>query len=124
GSEAPLRGLIVHKVFAEMYNLKAIASLLVRLPARSKEADKIVHDPSTDDCAGPPFQMSNTFAFPRHATGRWRLHRALVLSALEFSEALLKPDDGRHLAEEIPYLRNLHKLDTDSKVWIDHVIAG
>ena len=55
------RGGLIHRTFAEMYNLRAIAGLLVRLPARMDDED--------GPRAGPPFQMPYTLALPS-ARGR------------------------------------------------------
>ena len=51
------RGGLIHRCFAEMYNLRAIAGLLVRLPVGADDAD--------GPRAGPPFQMPYTLALPR-----------------------------------------------------------
>ena len=50
------RGWLIHRCFAEMYNLRAIAGLLVRLPVSADDPD--------GPRAGPPFQMPYTLALP------------------------------------------------------------
>ena len=61
------RGWLIHHCFAEMYNLRAIAGLLVRLPVSADEPDGAR--------AGPPFQMPYTLALPSTEANRWRVHR-------------------------------------------------
>ena len=113
GSEAGLRGAVIHRVFGEMYNLKSIAGILVQLPL------------TDDDCetrrAGPPFQMPYTLALPISAVDRWRLHRDLIAGAAELIRALMKAP-GSDAAR--PYLQAMKDLDGASVDWIDQVLAG
>src|SRR3712207_216057 len=50
------RGALIHRTFSEMYNLRAIAGLLVRLPVSA--------DDPAGPRAGPPFQMPHTLMLP------------------------------------------------------------
>ena len=50
-----------------MYNLRAVAGLLVRLPVSADQPDGAR--------AGPPFQMPYTLALPSTEANRWRVHR-------------------------------------------------
>src|SRR5262249_11909787 len=64
-SAAPgFRGQVINRVFGEMYNLKAIAGLLTRLPLDTDPAKR----------AGPPFQMPYTLRFPIAHRHFCRLH--------------------------------------------------
>jgi hypothetical protein len=95
---------VLNRVFGEMYNLKAIAGLLVQLPLKSDPKER----------AGPPFELPYTLNFPTHETDFWRLHLDLVEAAatqlpsicrqtsgpgLAYAEALRMAD--RHAAAEI-----------------------
>jgi Ferritin-like len=111
GNEAPLRGVVIHKVFAEMYNLKVIAGILVGLPLGS----------APDKHAGPPFQMPYTLALPISAVDRWRLHRELIAGAEELIRDLIQTASSD---TALPYLRALASLDKSSTVWIGQIIAG
>jgi hypothetical protein len=117
GNQASLRGAVIHKAFGEMYNLKAIAGILVRLPLK-KPASKGQHF----DCAGPPFQMPNTLALANDAIGRWQLHGDLIKKAIKLSHSLVKTKSGSK--EEASYLRAMEELDRNSAEWIKKVIAG
>ncbi|MGH3935770.1 MAG: ferritin-like domain-containing protein [Pseudonocardiaceae bacterium] len=74
------RGALIHRTFAEMYNLRAIAGLLVRLPVDGA-------DPAGPR-AGPPFQMPYTLMLPHAEADRWRLHRDLLDAAATLVERL------------------------------------
>lgn len=67
------RGWLIHRCFAEMYNLRAIAGLLVRLPVSADDPD--------GPRAGPPFQMPYTLALSANEANRWRVHRDLLDAA-------------------------------------------
>lgn len=110
--QARLRGAVIHKVFAEMYNLKAIAGILVRLPFGS---------PKNELRAGPPFQMPYTLAISMDPMDRWRLHRDLIDGSLKLNSDLR---DARVPLAERSYLSMLQELDQQSDKWIEKVIAG
>jgi hypothetical protein len=126
-SEARVRGAVMHKVFAEMYNLKAIAGILVRLPLTERKKDK--------SRAGPPFQMPYTLAIPMDPMDRWRLHRDLLTGAKELNKQIrsdinklkrnrsppLTPD---FLSSSEDSLRAMQELDEQSVDWIGMVIPG
>lgn len=115
GRRAYLRGAIMHRVFAEMYNLKAIAGILVRLPLK---------DPSNALRAGPPFQMPYTLALPMEAIDRWRLHRDLVRGALELNRDLQNAKQSSRSVAQLRLLSLMQDLDGKSAEWIEQVIVG
>jgi hypothetical protein len=126
-SEARVRGAVMHKVFAEMYNLKAIAGILVRLPLTERKKDK--------SRAGPPFQMPYTLAIPMDPMDRWRLHGDLLTGAKEPIKKIhsgidkLKRDRSPPLTSEFlssseEFLRAMQELDKQSEDWIGGMIAG
>jgi hypothetical protein len=112
--QAKLLGAIIHKTFGEMYNLKAIAGILVQLPLKARSR---VHN------AGPPFRLPKTAALPKQTVARWRLHRNLLNKAIKLNDSLLKskPSAG---PQEAAYLQAARELDRNSAEWIKHVIAG
>jgi Ferritin-like len=107
-----MRAGALHRVFSEMYNLRAIANMLVRLPLRD---EKRFPDPRR---AGPPFELPFTLALPASDDDRWRLHRELLLDAQLLSKKLLPdaPIDGKQ------YLAAQLDLDGQSRMWIDTVL--
>ncbi|MEP6620062.1 MAG: ferritin-like domain-containing protein [bacterium] len=109
---------VMAKIFGEMYNLKTLSGILVRLP--------LVH---ADDArrAGPTFQMPYTLTLPAAEADVWRQHRDLVRSSQELVGELLHPDknnladaplDGRK------YLLTLRDLDLQSIAFIEQVLIG
>jgi hypothetical protein len=103
----------LHRVFGEMYNLKTIAGVLVRMP--------LLEDESDPRRAGPPFQMPYTLSLPADQGDCWRLHRELLTTSREIAAGLLArtpPPDGDR------YLRTLLELDRQSQEWIDQMLIG
>jgi len=118
-SQARLRGAVIHKVFSEMYNLKAIAGILVQLPLK----------PNNDKPrAGPPFQMPYTLAISMDPIDRWRLH----LDLIEGTRTLNLYGDLREHTKLSPtklckaraFLEAMQELDEKSVSWLRQVIAG
>ena len=109
---------VVVKIFGEMYNLKALAGILVRLP---------LGDPDRPERAGPTFQMPYTLTLPTEERDCWRQHRDLVLSSQELVDELLHPakNNLRHApADGRKYLATLRDLDAQSIAFIDQVLDG
>ncbi|WP_271612556.1 ferritin-like domain-containing protein [Bradyrhizobium sp. CCBAU 21362] len=108
------QGIIVNRMFGEMYNLRAIASVLTRLPLKPNGADR----------AGAPFQMPYTLQLPDDDASFWRLHldllkacRALLLNpkiasgdAAEYAATLLSLDETA--VEEMSLYASASKVRT------------
>ena len=94
------RGPIINRMFAEMYNLRAIASLLTRMPLGGEG----------DQRAGPPFQMPYSLQLPETEAGYWSLH----LDLLEASANLLAEASGRE-GPTGDYARSLSALDEGAR---------
>ncbi|MEA2857735.1 MAG: hypothetical protein QOH98_2056 [Methylobacteriaceae bacterium] len=109
------RGMMMHKVFGEMYNLKAIAGILVRLPLTDKPGDA--------RRAGPPFEIPYTLVLPPTEMDAWRLHADLLDTAAELRDELLH-SDVKDPPEGEAYLKTLGDLDDQSKSWVDSVFAA
>jgi hypothetical protein len=129
GTEARVRGAVIHRVFAEMYNIKAIAGILLRLPLEDNGRD--------EPRAGPPFQMPYTLAISMDPIQRWRQHRDLLTGALNLNCDVLEQDlsdrikanrnptsDPDFLQSNLEFLRAMRDLDCQSHAWIGQVIAG
>ena len=115
----PLRPAIMSKVFGEMYNLKAIAGILVRLPLNA--------DPNDPHRAGPTFQMPYTLTLPSSEVDIWRQHLDLVRASQELTRELLhkKKNNLKHAPPDgKKYLLALADLDDLSEKYINHVLVG
>jgi hypothetical protein len=118
-----LRALVMHRAFGEMYNLKAIAGLLVRLP---------VHDDTGGSaCAGPPFEMPYSLDLPQADRDIWLRYDDLLASSYHTcSEVFRGAKDNATMREQLAstgagaYLRTLMNLDTQTQLWIGKIIAG
>ncbi|HTB38409.1 MAG TPA: ferritin-like domain-containing protein [Reyranella sp.] len=112
GDRPNLRAMVMHRVFGEMYNLKTIAGILVRLPQHDR-----ANDPAR---AGPPFEIPYTLDLPVGELERWILHRDLISSSRALCEKLLDHPD----TEERAYLATLRELDGQTDTWVERIIAG
>ena len=118
GGRDDLRAAVMSKVFGEMYNLKAIAGILVKLPLVSAK------DPRR---AGPTFETPFTLVLPSSQIDIWRQHRDLVRGSQELVAELLQPRHANRPdlpADATRYLTVLRDLDAQSVAFIDQVLAG
>ena len=107
--EAPsLRGAVMHRVFAEMYNLKTISGILMRRPAGADRR-----------CAGPPFQMPYTLALPATPRNRWLLYKDLIREACNLRERLAAAPSP----DEAGYLAAAADIDRQIGIWLDQLLA-
>ena len=105
---APL-GTIINATFGEMYNLRAIASIMVQTPLAADPAGKT---------AGPPFQMPYTLSRPAGEANRWRMHRQLILACEPMIKNLIAiTPEPRHR-----YLSSVREADRDLLKVIDRVV--
>jgi hypothetical protein len=117
--EAPgVRGATMHKVFGEMYNLKTIAGILVRMPLDKSE---------DENRAGPPFEMPYSVDLPAGEADSWRLHKDIIASSNAVCKTLLR--EQRKFAKVTPcegpdYLKTLQSLDRQSVEWIDRILTN
>jgi len=116
-----LRAMVMHRVFGEMYNLKAISGLLVRLPRHGGGS------------AGPPFEMPFTLDLPQADRDIWRQCDDLLASSHKTCRnifRLAKAKDFEAVNEQIVrtggdvYLRTLMSLDDQTREWIGKILAG
>ena len=106
------RGGLIHRTFAEMYNLRAISGLLVRLPALMDDED--------GPRAGPPFQMPYTLALPSAEADRWRVHLDLLDASGRLAgqlRGLVESGDGRD------YLFALTEWDQVERRQVEQLVA-
>jgi hypothetical protein len=115
GGGAPsLRTMMMRRVVAEMYNLKAIAGILVRSPLCEGDGG------STADYerAGPPFEMPYSLSLPPAELDVWQLHDDLLGTA----EMLCRELEAKG-GEGQAYLQTLITLDREARAWIGGVLT-
>jgi hypothetical protein len=118
--EPNVRGAVMHKAFGEMYNLKAIAGILVHRPLK----DGV---PGDQACAAPPFEMPYTMDLPIDEPDCWQQHKDILKASLKICRTLLAEEDPSApplTADEGNYLRTLRQLDQASIAWIDTIRGG
>ena len=114
--EPNLRGMIMHRAFGEMYNLKTIAGLLVQMKVPPKKDDA----PGEDLYAGPPFETPYTLNMPAAHGDAFRIHRDLFLGAVSVNERLLSRSGELGRA----YLQSLIELDRAALKWINGILGA
>jgi hypothetical protein len=109
-SAATPRGLLVNATFGEMYNLRALSTILMQTPLTEDDALRM---------AGPPFQMPYTVRLPHEPVDRWRLHTDLLEASMLLADRLL--DAGVPHQE---YLLALRQVDTRVAAGIRTILDG
>jgi hypothetical protein len=102
-----------------MYNLKALAGILVRLPLGDRKRPALR--------AGPPFQMPYTLVPPSPEKNFWRMQTDLLVASEGLVKKLLDSrSQGREVAtaDGIRYLEALRQLDHNALAWIERVQDG
>jgi hypothetical protein len=92
------RGTIINAAFGEMYNLRALAEVLMSSPRSNKPSDGL---------AGPPFQAPYTLSSPHSERDRWRGH----LDRLHASRTLINELLALCAQPRKPYLYALREAD-------------
>jgi hypothetical protein len=93
--------MIVHRTFGEMYNLRVIAKIIMKLP---------LDLPQDDLRAGPPFEMPYAIALPAAERDCWRVHMDLLEASLTLNGTIASHAD----AQEKDYLKSLAGLDRET----------
>ncbi len=112
GSPGP-RGSLIHRAFAEMYNLRSIAGLLVAMPLDHAQPDAAR--------AGPPFQMPYTLMLPHDEDDRWRLHGDLLDASATLTDRLRALDGASPAREYVAALANADRIEREQ---VHALIAG
>jgi len=113
--EPNLRGMVMHRVFGEMYNIKTIAGIIVGLDLNKEGAQG-----GSPRFAGPPFEMPYTLTLPDAEPDVWRLHQEFLQGSIDVAELLLKKAAGT----ERDYLLALKELDRQAIASIDALLDG
>jgi hypothetical protein len=119
--EPGLRAMVMHRAFGEMYNLKAIAGLLVQLPRHRGGR------------AGPPFEMPFSLDLPQSDRDIWHQYDDLLTMSKRTCNKLLELADTKGF-EAVKrqvvdtggdvYLRTLISLDGQALLWVGKILAG
>ncbi|MBL8150838.1 MAG: hypothetical protein JNN15_13010 [Blastocatellia bacterium] len=107
------RGMIINATFGEMYNLRAIASIMVQLPLSTLA--KFAHKN-----AGPPFLMPYTLTLPTGEANRWRLHKDLLQAA----RALIDQLQAICPKPRLDYLFSIREADQQLLDTVNRILAG
>jgi hypothetical protein len=118
-----LCGQIVHRVFGEMYNMKAIAEMIVKMP---------LMDHPSDAKAGPPFEMPYRTPLPPNHRDAWEIHKAALAAVRNLYPDLLKAEPPTIVGQwekeianpAITYLHAMMQADRDADQWIDSILIG
>jgi hypothetical protein len=71
GAPSP-RGRLIAGAFGEMYQLRALAGIIVRQP---------IDDSGSGVLCGPPFELPYSLALPDLPLGRWKAHRDILMGS-------------------------------------------
>ena len=118
--EPNVRAMLMHRVFGEMYQLKALSGKLFQMPFRDVDAD-----PDTPDSmrinAGPPFELPSNSRLPASDADCWSMHRDSVAASRAACEAILS---GNPTPEQREYIKTIIALDEKTDQWIVQILAG
>jgi hypothetical protein len=109
------RAPLLSRIFGEMYNLKAIAGVLVRMPLKEEGGP---------ERAGPPFEMPYTLTLPLSESDFWQLQIDLLSAADDLMNSLLRARKNRQPADGTRYLKAMRSADRDARRWIEQVLEG
>ncbi|WP_299436676.1 ferritin-like domain-containing protein [uncultured Aquimarina sp.] len=102
------RGAIIHATFGEMYNLRSLSHVLMKMPLGD----------NSDKTAGPPFTIPYTMDLPIGESSRWKKHQDLIeASAVLIEKLLLTADDTQRT-----YLYSLKEADQKLNAIADQII--
>lgn len=105
------RGLLVSWGFGEMYNIRSITEILMKLPLKAEGGDLL---------AGPPFEMPYSLSLANREADRWRGHRDLLMASQKYVAKLLELTGG----EYEKYLRGLHSSNERALGQVQTLIGG
>ena len=134
-----LRAMLMHRAFGEMYNLKTLAGMLVRLPRLDESSAKNDGAPLKDPWAGPPFESPYSTELPDADSDVWRMHRDVLatsratcgdLISAAHAEAPELGEKSKQVKAQLDgvgaevYLRTLMELDGQALQWIDAILGN
>jgi hypothetical protein len=111
--------MLMHRIFGEMYQLKALSGKLFQMPLREVDADPKT-DPSQRRNAGPPFELPSNSRIPQNDIDCWCLHRDSLRASRDACNSILR---SKPTEEEHAYIKTLLALDAQTEAWIDQILA-
>ncbi len=120
-----LRSMLMHRAFAEMYNLKTLAGLLTELPISEAAGETRL--------AGPPFEMPPSLSLPMRETDVWRGHRDLLAKSADTMRLFLAPErfgQPEYTSDKVKgtaaeaYVKTLLQIDATTIQWIDSILGS
>jgi hypothetical protein len=118
-NEPNVRAMLMHRIFGEMYQLKALSGKLFQMPLREVDADPKT-DPSQRRNAGPPFELPSNSRIPQNDIDCWCLHRDSLRASRDACNSILR---SKPTEEEHAYIKTLLALDAQTEAWIDQILA-
>ena len=118
--EPNIRAMVMHRVFGEMYQLKALSGRLFQMPLRDIDADPQT-PPSERRYAGPPFELPWNLRIPVADVDCWCMHRDSIVVSREACHAILR---SKPTEEEREYITTLLALDEQTDKWLAQILAG
>jgi len=101
----------MHRIFSEMYNLKALCGLLAHVPA---------HGDGDGPFTGAPFEVPYVLNLPDGERNRWRAHRDTHQASIAICDELLVDEPT---LEGQKYLTALRELDRQSLAWLEQMLG-
>jgi hypothetical protein len=115
-----VRAMLMHRIFGEMYQLKALSGKLFQMPLRDVDAD-----PETPRemriAAGPPFELPSNPRIPVSDVDCWCMHRDSLIASRDACNAILASNPT---PDETEYIKTLLALDENTDLWIGQILAG
>lgn len=105
------RGLLVSWGFGEMYNIRSITEILMKLPLKAEGGDLL---------AGPPFEMPYSLLLATREADRWRGHRDLLMGSQKYVDKLLELTGVEHEK----YLKGLRSSNERALAQVLTLIGG
>jgi hypothetical protein len=111
--EPNVRAMLMHRIFGEMYQLKALSGRLFQMP--------LTDEPGDPRRAGPPFELPSNMRIPVADIDCWCMHRDSLMASREACAKILA---SQPTADERAYIETLLALDRRTETWIDQILAG
>ena len=119
-SEPNVRAMLMHRIFGEMYQLKALSGRLFQMPLTDADAKSDV-DPMKRCMAGPPFESPSNMRIPVGDIDCWCMHRDSLIASRDACNNILASNPT---PDEKAYIDTLLALDEQTRSWIDQILAG
>ena len=117
-SKPNVRAMLMHRIFGEMYQLKALSGRLFQMPLTDDDANR---PPKERHTAGPPFELPSNTRISVGDIDCWSMHRDSLTASRDACREILEADPT---SDERAYIDTLLALDAQTEIWIDQILAG